>query len=141
MTSPVFDVDRAATELEQAHPSDVLNQALDRYSPAITLSFSGAEDVILIDIASRLGQPFRIFTLDTGRLHPETYSFLETVRKHYRVEIETFFPQPEPVQQLVREKGLYSFYDDGHQECCRIRKVEPLRRCLLYTSPSPRDRG
>jgi phosphoadenosine phosphosulfate reductase len=130
MTTSASDVEQVAAELGQAHPSDILTQALARHSPAITISFSGAEDVVLIDMASRLGEPFRIFTLDTGRLHPETLEFLETVRKHYEIEIEAFFPQPEPVQQLVREKGLFSFYDDGHQECCGMRKVEPLRRAL-----------
>lgn len=130
MTSSVFDVEQAAAGLDQAHPSEILKQALDRYSPAITISFSGAEDVVLIDMASRLEKPFRVFTLDTGRLHLETLEFLETVRKHYKIEIEAFFPQPEPVQQLVRAKGLFSFYEDGHQGCCGIRKVEPLRRAL-----------
>ena len=130
MTSSVFDVEQAAARLDQAHPSDILKQALDCYSPAITISFSGAEDVVLIDMASRLNKPFRVFTLDTGRLHPETLEFLETVRKHYGIAIEAFSPQPEPVQQLVRLKGSFSFYEDGHGECCGIRKVEPLRRAL-----------
>ena len=46
------------------------------------------------------------------------------------LSIEAFFPQPEAVEKLVREKGLFSFYRDGHKECCGIRKVEPLRRAL-----------
>lgn len=25
--------------------------------------------------------------------------------------------------ELVRTKGMFSFYEDGHQECCRVRKV------------------
>ena len=73
---------------------------------------------------------FRVFCLDTGRLHAETYQFLERVREHYKIEIEAFFPQPEAVQKLVREKGLFSFYKDGHKECCGVRKVEPLVRAL-----------
>jgi phosphoadenosine phosphosulfate reductase len=81
-------------------------------------------------MASRLGLPFKVFTLDTGRLHPETYQFLETVRERYGVAIDTYFPKPEPVQELVRAKGLYSFYRDGHEECCAIRKIEPLERAL-----------
>jgi len=72
----------------------------------------------------------RVFSLDTGRLHAETYRFLEQVREHYQVPIQVFFPQPQAVEKLVREKGLFSFYRDGHQECCNIRKVEPLRRAL-----------
>ena len=67
-----------------------------------------------------------MFSLDTGRLHPETYQFLEKVRDHYGIPIDAYFPQPDAVQKLVREKGLFSFYKDGHKECCGIRKVEPL---------------
>jgi phosphoadenosine phosphosulfate reductase len=55
---------------------------------------------------------------------------LNKVRERYGIPVETFFPQPEAVQKLVREKGLFSFYDDGHKECCGVRKVEPLRRAL-----------
>ncbi len=40
------------------------------------------------------------------------------------------FPQPAAVQAMVQEKGLFSFYRDGHKECCGIRKVEPLARAL-----------
>jgi phosphoadenosine phosphosulfate reductase len=111
-------------------PREILALALKEYSPAIGISFSGAEDVVLIDMATKIGTPFTVFSLDTGRLPPETYRFLEKVRSHYGVAIETVFPQPEAVQALVREKGLFSFYVDGHKECCGIRKVEPLMRAL-----------
>ena len=111
-------------------PEQILGLALETYSPSIGIAFSGAEDVVLIDMAVKLGKPFTVFCLDTGRLHAETYQFIEKVRTHYGVRIETVLPQPGAVQQLVREKGLFSFYQDGHTECCGIRKVEPLKRVL-----------
>jgi len=111
-------------------PKDILALALREYAPDIAISFSGAEDVVLVDMAVKIGGTFRVFSLDTGRLHPETYQFLDKVRSHYGVAIEAFFPQPEAIQALVREKGLFSFYTDGHKECCGIRKVEPLARAL-----------
>ena len=117
-------------DIERWHPADIVEFAVSRYSPDVAISFSGAEDVVLIDFAAKLDVPFRVITLDTGRLHPETYEFIERVRDHYGIPIDVHFPQPEAVQQLVREKGLFSFYRDGHQECCGIRKVEPLRRAL-----------
>ena len=116
--------------IERWHPADILKFAVEACSPEITISFSGAEDVVLIDFASKLDLPYRVITLDTGRLHSETYHYIDRVREHYGIEIEVYFPQPDPVQALVREKGLFSFYRDGHQECCGIRKVEPLRRAL-----------
>ena len=112
------------------HPSEILKFALENYSPSIAISFSGAEDVVLVDLASKAGSKFRVFSLDTGRLHPETYQFLDKVREHYGIPVEVFFPQPTAVENFVREKGLFSFYRDGHKECCGIRKVEPLRRAL-----------
>jgi len=84
----------------------------------------------LVDMASKLGKPFRVFTLDTGRLHPETYQLLDQVREKYGVKVEATFPEAEAVQNLVDEKGLFSFYKDDHKECCSIRKVGPLRKKL-----------
>jgi len=112
------------------HPSEILKFALENYSPSIAISFSGAEDVVLVDLAAKAGGKFRVFSLDTGRLHPETYQFLDKVREHYGIPVEVFFPQAAAVENFVREKGLFSFYRDGHKECCGIRKVEPLRRAL-----------
>jgi adenylyl-sulfate reductase (glutathione) len=91
---------------------------------------SGAEDVALIEYAKLTGRPFRVFSLDTGRLNPETYQLFDKVEKHYGIRIEYMFPDAGEVQTLVRTKGLFSFYEDGHQECCRVRKVRPLRRAL-----------
>jgi len=94
------------------------------------ISFSGAEDVVLIDLAVQVNPDVKVFSLDTGRLHAETYRFIEEVRKHYNVNIELLSPNAEKLQALVKEKGLFSFYEDGHQECCGIRKVQPLRKKL-----------
>ena len=123
-------LDDLARDLDGQHPADTVAMALREYSPGVAISFSGAEDVVLIDMASRAGHRFRVFTLDTGRLHAETYRFLEAVRERYEIAIEAYFPQPEAVQTLVREQGYFSFYRDGHEQCCAIRKVEPLRRAL-----------
>jgi len=120
-----------ASEYAQKHPKDILALAIKEYGGNIAVSFSGAEDVVLVDMASKVGAgKFRVFSLDTGRLHPETYQFIETVRERYGVPIDTFFPYPEAVQKLVHEKGLFSFFKDGHKECCGVRKVEPLTRAL-----------
>ncbi|MDF1780323.1 MAG: phosphoadenylyl-sulfate reductase [Alcanivoracaceae bacterium] len=114
-------------ELKDASPRQIIEFALKQFSN-ISISFSGAEDVVLVDMAHRIRKDVPVFTLDTGRLHIETYEFLEKVRTHYDLPIEVMFPQPETVQKLVAEKGLFSFYKDDHKECCGIRKIEPLKR-------------
>lgn len=116
--------------LDGASPSRVIELALERFGRDVAISFSGAEDVLLIEYAQQSRRPYRVFSLDTGRLHPETYRFFEAVENHYAIRIEYCFPDATEVQALVRQKGLFSFYQDGHGECCGIRKVAPLRKYL-----------
>lgn len=117
-------------KLQTASPSEILAYALEQHEN-IAISFSGAEDIVLIDMATKIRPDIAVFCLDTGRLHSETYEYIEHVRKHYKLKIELLFPDAKAVQKLVVEKGLFSFYDDNHQECCGIRKVGPLRNKLL----------
>lgn len=123
------NIEQLQTELTGKNPRFILKKALSLFDN-IAISFSGAEDVVLIDMAVSIRKDIQVFTLDTGRLHPETYRFIEKVRKHYQIEIEILTPDRNVLDELVKRKGLYSFYEDGHEECCKIRKVEPLRRRL-----------
>jgi phosphoadenosine phosphosulfate reductase len=125
-----LDVDAAARDLGGSHPSEILRWGLERFGASLGIAFSGAEDVVLVHMASELGLPFSVFCLDTGRLHPETYRFVDTVRKRYKVDVALMSPEAAPLEAFVKGKGLFSFYDDGHEECCAIRKVAPLRRAL-----------
>jgi len=118
------------TRFGEKDPAGLIGFALDRYGADAAISFSGAEDVVLIDMAVKAKKPFSCFTLDTGRLHPETYRFIDQVRAHYGIEIIVMAPDQAALEPFVRKKGLFSFYQDGHTECCGIRKVEPLRRAL-----------
>lgn len=124
-----FDLERWQTLLAGKTPRAILQTALEHFEN-IAIAFSGAEDVILIDMACKLREDIRVFTLDTGRLHPETYRFIEQVRERYPIELDVLYPDAEEIRTLVQRKGLFSFYRDGHQECCHIRKVAPLRRKL-----------
>ncbi|KAF9590269.1 hypothetical protein IFM89_032277, partial [Coptis chinensis] len=126
----VDSIEELAKQLENASPLEIMDKALEKFGNDIAIAFSGAEDVALIEYAKLTGRPFRVFSLDTGRLNPETYEFFDTVEKRYGIHIEYMFPDAVEVQGLVRTKGLFSFYEDGHQECCRVRKVRPLRRAL-----------
>lgn len=130
MTLEPGTIAAVAARLAERPPPEILAWALRDYAPDVVISFSGAEDVVLVDMAVKAGGGCRVICLDTGRLHPETYQFLEKVREHYGIAIEVFVPQPGAIQALVTAKGLFSFYRDGHKECCGIRKVEPLGRAL-----------
>ena len=128
--SPTFDVVELATTYANKSAQDILKLAFAEFGDDLWISFSGAEDVVLVDMAWKLNKNVKVFSLDTGRLHPETYRFIEQVREHYRIDIEIVSPDYTKLEPFVKEKGLFSFYKDGHGECCGIRKIEPLRRKL-----------
>src|SRR6187551_1482172 len=138
MTAPTTSLADDLRRLLGAPAADVLAWGVTRFGPklAVASSFS-IEDCVVIDIASKAARAaktdgVRVFALDTGRLPDETYMTAERVRMKYGVEIEWMFPQREPVENLIRRKGLYSFRDslENRHECCGIRKVEPLGRAL-----------
>lgn len=102
------------------------------FSPAVFASSLAAEDMVLTDLILKAGLPIGIFSLDTGRLHPETLAVLGEVKATYGYDVKLYKPQPELVDAYVAQNGLNAFYDsvDMRRECCRIRKVEPLGRAL-----------
>lgn len=126
-TIPTTDIN---AKLASSSPQEILKYALAEHDN-IAISFSGAEDVVLVHMASEIKPGVKVFCLDTGRLHAQTYQFIEKVRKQYDINLEILFPDSQLVENLVREKGLFSFYEDDHKECCSIRKVGPLRQKLL----------
>jgi phosphoadenosine phosphosulfate reductase len=85
--SPNIITDRRSVKM----PTDVMSEAFDAHAN-VTVSFSGAEDVVLIDMATNLTDEVNVFTLDTGRLHPETYRYIEAVRDFYGIDINVVSP-------------------------------------------------
>ncbi|MEZ4900696.1 MAG: phosphoadenylyl-sulfate reductase [Spirosomataceae bacterium] len=92
----------------------------------------GYEDQVITDMILANEFDIRIFTLDTGRMFPETYLTLQKTNNRYGTKIEVFFPKNDGVEKLQSEKGPLSFYEsvENRKECCFIRKVEPLNRAL-----------
>ena len=120
--------------MEDKSAEEIITWTLHQFGTKAGLASSfGMEDMVLIDMISKLdGGDITIFTLDTGRLHEETYEIMEKVRIRYGLTIKTFFPDRNAVEGLVRDKGFFSFREsvDNRKECCYIRKVEPLKRAL-----------
>jgi phosphoadenosine phosphosulfate reductase len=114
-----------------------LKQTTELFPGRVKFSSSlGQEDQVLTDIIARHAIPVNIFTIDTGRLFNEAYETLEKTTARYKININVFFPQAEAVQQMVSERGVNLFYESvtNRQDCCNIRKVEPLNRALQNTS-------
>lgn len=101
--------------------------------PAITLANSlGAEDMVLTDAICTAKLPIEIFSLDTGRLAPETYDLMGKVQSHYGLKLKLFYPRQDDLEAYTRANGINAFYDsvELRKSCCHIRKVEPLGRAL-----------
>ena len=109
-----------------------LDRIVAEYSPAVFASSLAAEDMVLTDLILRAQLPIKIFTLETGRLHKETLGMLDRIRDVYDYAVEQFKPDTSAVDAYVSANGLNAFYGsvDMRKECCRIRKVEPLKRAL-----------
>lgn len=127
------EVSRLGDEFESKPPEDVLRWSIQTFQPRIALSSSfGAEDVVIIDMLSKIDPRARIFTLDTGRLHQETYDVMDAVRSRYGFDLEVQFPDRTAVEKMVDEHGLNLFYEsvENRKLCCGVRKIEPLNRAL-----------
>jgi phosphoadenosine phosphosulfate reductase len=98
---------------------------------AFSTSF-GLEDQMLTHTIAVDRLPITVFTLDTGRLFEETYHLQQETSDRYSLTIQTYYPDPNTLQQFVSEKGINSFYQsvENRKQCCAIRKVEPLQRAL-----------
>ena len=117
----------------QSSPEEILAWAYERFGERLLLACSfGAEDVVLLHMLHKITPKPRVFVLDTGRLHEETYDVMERCRQRYRIQFEVYFPAQAQVEAMLREKGAYSFYFsvEERKSCCHIRKVEPLQRAL-----------
>ena len=128
--SEIFEVNR---EFEDTEPQTILEWGITKFKDTISLACSfGAEDVVLLDMLSKIPARFQVFVLDTGRLPQETYNVMEQCRKKYGIEFKVFFPERDKIESLIERKGPNSFYSsiENRKECCYIRKVEPLSRAL-----------
>jgi len=119
--------------LKDKSPEEVLMFAIDHFGQKITFASSlGAEDQVITDMLSKIKRNITIFTLDTGRMFPETYDILEKTCNYYNIRIKVYFPDYKKVEEMVEEKGINLFYRsvENRQRCCFLRKKEPLKRAF-----------
>lgn len=122
---------------------DILQQRIDSaaallkrierdHAPAAFANSLGVEDMVLTDLIVRHAPGIEIFTLDTGRLHEETYRLMHQVADHYDIPLRVYFPQPQAVEHYASQHGINAFYQsvELRKACCHARKVEPLGRAL-----------
>jgi phosphoadenosine phosphosulfate reductase len=126
-------IDGWNAEFENGSAEDLLNFFLKEFKGKIALSSSmSVEDQLLTRMVVDIDPEARIFTLDTGRLFPETYDLIDRTSKKYKKEIEVFFPESSDVEKMVHDKGMNLFYSsiENRKLCCNLRKLKPLARAM-----------
>jgi len=127
------DIPYLLEQAENKKPQESIAWFLSTFKDKIALSNSmGAEDQVITDMICKLNKNTNIFTLDTGRVFPETYDLIDRTNKRYGIQIKVFFPEASSVEKMVNEKGVNSFFEsiENRKECCHIRKIEPLKRAF-----------
>jgi len=112
---------------------ELLRFFLEEYKGKIALSSSmSVEDQLLTEMVVNIDSEVKIFTLDTGRLFPETYDLIDRTAKKYNINIEVFFPESTDVEEMVYSKGMNLFFSsiENRKLCCNLRKLKPLARAL-----------
>lgn len=124
---------KLSEELKDKTAEGILAYFINTYEGKVGLATSlGAEDQILTEMIAAIDSKTKIFTLDTGRVFPETYKVLDDTNKKYDLNIEVYFPNSTKVEEMVNSNGINLFYDsiENRKLCCGIRKIEPLKRAL-----------
>ena len=112
---------------------EIIEKALGLFGNKITFATSlGAEDQVITFMISKTDKNANIITLDTGRVFPETYDLLHRTINRYGINIKSFYPDTQQVEEMVNTKGINLFYEsiENRKLCCHVRKIVPLRRAL-----------
>ena len=133
MMNPQDRIKKLLEKSKGLSAEQIIKLAFDEFSPRINFASSlGEEDQIITDMISKVAPAIEIFTLDTGRLFPETYALIAKTQKRYPMPFKIFYPDTKAVEGMVHTKGINLFYEsvENRKMCCGVRKVEPLQRAL-----------
>jgi phosphoadenosine phosphosulfate reductase len=129
----LIKIDRWNEEFGKKPAEVVLAFFMHKFKGHIALASSlGAEDQVLTGMIAEIDPETQIFTLDTGRVFPETYDLMSRTNEKYGIRLKIYFPDATEVEKMVNEKGVNLFYQsiENRKHCCGIRKVEPLKRAF-----------
>jgi phosphoadenosine phosphosulfate reductase len=114
-------------------PEEVLRWAFANFGEDVAMATGfGVEGMVLLDIASRVNPDLSVFTGDTDFLFPETYDLIDRVEKRYGVKVERLYSALTPEQQ--EQAHGPELWKRNPDQCCSLRKVEPLRNKLAQLS-------
>lgn len=131
--NPSHNIDLLNEQWAGLNAKETLENALEIFGAKIIFASSlGAEDQVITCLLSKIDKSANIFTLDTGRVFPETYDLLHRTVNRYGVTIKSYYPDTKQVEEMVNSKGINLFYEniENRKLCCHVRKIMPLRRAL-----------
>ena len=127
------DIESLNKKFKSASINDIFTFLDKTFKKKVILASSlGLEDQLLTQQWLDVNENARIFVLDTGRLNEETYDVMEKTMQAYNFKYEVLHPNEAEVNNLIKEKGSFSFYDsvENRKECCNIRKTTSLNKIL-----------
>lgn len=133
MQNDVTYLEQLNQQFSSATTQDVIEWVVNKFGNKAALSTSlSVEDQVILHMIALTGIHVNVFTLDTGRLFPETYDLIDRTVKKYRIPIRFFFPERQSVEEMVSLNGINLFYDsiENRKKCCLVRKIDPLKRAF-----------
>jgi len=125
--------DQLNEKLKGKSAAEILKFVSEEFRQKIRFASSmGVEDQVITHLIAENQLPVDVFTLDTGRMFPETYEVIDKTQARYNIKIFVYFPADQEVEKMVNEKGINLFYHsvENRKLCCGIRKIKPLKRAL-----------
>ena len=128
---PVSELPKALRERADDSISQ-LRSAVAEFGNVCYANSLGSESIVLTDLIWGSVPQIEIFSIDTGRLYPETYELIERVQQRYGRALTIYYPQAADLEGWVGQNGINGFRNglDQRRGCCAIRKVEPFRRAV-----------
>ena len=118
-----------SSRFEDSTPQDILRWAADNYHPRLCMATAfGAEGCVILSMLAEIQPDVYVFNLDTGYQFEETKQMINVINERYGILVHTI--SAEESTQAMEERFGGPIYNSNPEECCRIRKVEPLKRAV-----------
>ncbi len=131
MSSQAVELPKSLRERAESSISQ-LRAAVGEYKNVCYANSLGLESVVLTDLIWESVPEIEIFSVDTGRLYPETYDLIERVQQRYGRALRMYYPEAADLEDWVARNGINGFREGLEQRhgCCGIRKVAPFKRAV-----------
>ncbi len=137
-----LDLETLNPLFEQRSPMEIVQWACARFGDGLVMSSSfGAESALLLHMVTRHLPDVRIIMVDTGYLFPETFSFMEQLRRRYDLNVWVYRTRNDPIAYLHQAGEENHTWRKDVTACCGVNKNEPFERAMKDLAPAAWIRG